>query len=173
MNLSFFKYVSNFDASTQGAKALLTHTVKVEFLDIHDQFRNVKALTIMANKIRDVLEIEPEELYMKRLASSMITVGIHNINKLVRNICIPSMAKGATPNDTIPQKILYSSLPNQCQKCHQFGHFARACNIPRALIWDGSTPAHISPSWSERVAKGVAPTPLNQTVTSTHNKEKR
>lgn len=114
MNLSFFRYVSNFDAKAQGVEALLTHTVKVQFPDLHDQFRNVKALTIMASNIGDVLEIEPEELYMKRPVGLMITVEICDISKLDINIRIPSMAESATPNNTTLQKILYSSLPNQC-----------------------------------------------------------
>jgi hypothetical protein len=36
LNLSFSKYNPNFDANTQGAKALLTHTIKVHFLDLHE-----------------------------------------------------------------------------------------------------------------------------------------
>jgi hypothetical protein len=36
LNLSFFRYTPNFDASTQGAKALLMHTIKVQFPDLHE-----------------------------------------------------------------------------------------------------------------------------------------
>jgi len=31
LSLSFSRYTPNFDASAQGAKALLTHTIKVQF----------------------------------------------------------------------------------------------------------------------------------------------
>jgi hypothetical protein len=51
LNLSFSRYTPNFDANVQGAKALLTHTIKIQFLDLHEQFRNAKALTIMASKL--------------------------------------------------------------------------------------------------------------------------
>jgi len=66
----------------------------------------------MASKIVDVLEIKLVDLYVNRPASLMIMVETHDISKLASHIRIPSMAKGATPKDTILQKILYSSLPN-------------------------------------------------------------
>ncbi len=48
-SLSFSRYNPNFDANAQGAEALLTHAIKVQFPDLHEQFRNERALTIMAN----------------------------------------------------------------------------------------------------------------------------
>ncbi|CAK9881914.1 unnamed protein product [Sphagnum jensenii] len=36
LSLSFSRYNSNFDANAQGAKALLTHTIKVQFPNLHD-----------------------------------------------------------------------------------------------------------------------------------------
>jgi hypothetical protein len=76
MTFSFSNYVSNFNASVQGVEALLTHTIKVQFPDLHKQFKNEKALTIMFSKIGEVLEIEPVDLYMKRPADLMIMVQI-------------------------------------------------------------------------------------------------
>ncbi len=49
--LSFSRYIPNFDASSQGAEAQLTHAIKVQFPDLHEQFWNTRALTIMASKI--------------------------------------------------------------------------------------------------------------------------
>jgi hypothetical protein len=57
LNLSFSRYNPNFDTNAQGAEALLTHAIKVQFPDLHDQFRNERALTIMASKLREVLDI--------------------------------------------------------------------------------------------------------------------
>jgi hypothetical protein len=59
LRLSFSRYIPNFDASSQGAEAQLTHTIKVQFPDLHEQFRNTKALTIMASKIGEVLCLNP------------------------------------------------------------------------------------------------------------------
>ncbi len=59
MNFFCSKYVLNFDSNTQVAEAMFTHTVKVQFLNLHEQFKNEKVLTIMASKIGDVVEIEP------------------------------------------------------------------------------------------------------------------
>jgi hypothetical protein len=56
--LSFSRYIPNFDTSSQGAEAQLTHAIKAQFPDLHEQFRNTKALTIMASKTGEVLEIE-------------------------------------------------------------------------------------------------------------------
>jgi hypothetical protein len=59
MNFFCSKYVLNFDSNTQVAEAMFTHTVKVQFLNLHEQFKNEKVLTIMASKIGYVVEIEP------------------------------------------------------------------------------------------------------------------
>jgi hypothetical protein len=139
MNFFFFRYVSNFNSRAHGVEVMLTQMVKVQFPDLHEQFKMEKAFIIMASKIRDVLEIEPVESYVKRPTRLMIMVEIKGINRLVGHICILSMAECATPKDTILQKILYSSLPNQCKKCCHFGHFTNACTISKALIWDEST----------------------------------
>jgi hypothetical protein len=101
LRLSFSRYTPNFDASSQGAEAQLTLTIKVQFPDLHEQFRNTKALTIMASKIGEVLEIEPAESYIKRPAGPLITIELKDISKLSGNIRIPSMAEGAETNNMI------------------------------------------------------------------------
>jgi len=124
LNLSFSRFSLDFDANAQGAEALLTHMVKVQFPDLHEQFQNKKALIIMASKIGDVLDIEAANSYIKRPAGPMVTIEVKDISKLAGFIRIPSMAEKATTTNTIRQKILYSGLPNQCRKCRKFGHHA-------------------------------------------------
>jgi hypothetical protein len=70
--LSFSKYSKNFRPNEQGAKKLLTHSIKVQFPDLHAQFRSVKALTIMANSIGEVLDIESLDSYIKRPTWPMV-----------------------------------------------------------------------------------------------------
>jgi hypothetical protein len=82
LRLSFSRYIPNFDTSSQGAEAQLTHAIKVQFPDVHEQFRNTKALTIMASKIGEVLEIEPAESYVKRPVGPLITIELKDISKL-------------------------------------------------------------------------------------------
>ncbi len=77
------------------------HTMKVQFPNLHEQFKNDKALIIMARKIGDVLEIEPMKSYVKRPTWPMIMVEIQEISKLAGHIHIPSMAENTTPKDTI------------------------------------------------------------------------
>jgi hypothetical protein len=122
LSLSFSRYNPNFDANAQGAEALLTHAIKVQFPDLHEQFRNERALTIMASKLGEVLDIEAADSYIKRPADPMVTIEVKDIAKLAGYIRIPSMAEGASVIDTIRQKILYSGLPNRCRKCRRFGH---------------------------------------------------
>ncbi len=123
LNLSFSRYIPNFDANVQGVETLFSHTIKVQFPYLHKQLKNTKALNIMANKIGEVLKIELEDSYIKRPADPMITVQTHDISKFTGYIHIPSMAERATVKDITLQKILYSGLPNQCRKCRRFGYF--------------------------------------------------
>jgi len=131
---SFSKYSENFRPNKQGAEKLLTHSIKVQFPDLHAQFRSIKALTIMASNIGEVLDIESPNSYIKRLAGPMVIVEVRDINKLAGISRIPSMSEGVDIGETIAQRILYSRLSNQCRKCRRFGHLARACphNIPLA-----------------------------------------
>jgi hypothetical protein len=36
LNVSFFQYISNFDASVQGAETLVSNTTKVQFPDLRE-----------------------------------------------------------------------------------------------------------------------------------------
>jgi hypothetical protein len=149
------------------------HTIKVQLLDLHEQFRNTKAFIIMASKIGKVFKIEPEDSYIKRPIGPTITVETRDINKLVEYIHIPSMAEGVTTKDITLQKILYSGLPNQCWKGRQFGHFTRTFTVTKIPIWSGSVLANIPPTWSERVARGPADTSATQSTTHSHRNKKR
>jgi hypothetical protein len=137
LSLSFSRYTPNFDANSQGAKALLMHTIKIQFPDLHEQFQNTRALTIMASKFGEVLEIEAANSYMKRPAGPMVTIKVRDITKLAGYIRIPSMAEGALAMDIVLQKILYSGLPNQCRKCQRFKHHARVCNLNKTKPQEG------------------------------------
>jgi hypothetical protein len=153
LRLSFARYIPNFDTSSQGAEAQLTHAIKVQFPDLHEQFRNTKALTIMASKLGEVLEIEPAKSYIKRPAGPLITIQLKDISKLPKYIQIPSMAEGAKTDHMIAQKILYSGLPNQCRKCKRFGHHARTCTTSKNKAWEGAPSPARPPSTSAPVRK--------------------
>ncbi|CAM6077793.1 unnamed protein product [Sphagnum tenellum] len=98
LNLSFSRYMPNFDTSAQGAEALLTHMIKVQFSDLHEQFRNAKAFTIMASKFSEVFDIKAIDSYMKRRVGPMVTIEVRDIAKLMGYIRIPSMADDALPS---------------------------------------------------------------------------
>jgi len=115
----------------------------VQFPDLHEQFRNAKALTIMASKLGEILDIEAANSYIKRPAGPMVTVEVHDISRLAGFIRIPSMSEGAGTANTIRQKILYSGLPNQCRKCHKFRHHAKDCNTNLVRPQEG--PVHLNP----------------------------
>jgi hypothetical protein len=88
------------------------HTIKIQFPDLHKQFRNARALTIMASKLGEVLDIEAVDSYMNRSAGPMVIIEVREISKLARYIRIPSMAEGALATEIIRQRILYSGLSN-------------------------------------------------------------
>ncbi len=98
----------------------------------------------------------------------MIMVETCDIDKLAEYIRIPSMVERVTVKDTTLQRILYLGLPNQCWKCHRFGHFAQTCIVTRIPIWSGSVPVSIPPMWSERVARGPTDTSATQFATHSH-----
>jgi hypothetical protein len=108
LSLSFSRYNPNFNTNVQGAEALFTHAIKVQFPDLHEQFRNERALTIMVSKLGKVLDIEAADSYIKRPADPMVTIEVKDIAKLAGYIRISSMAKGAAFTDMIRQKIFYS-----------------------------------------------------------------
>ncbi|CAM6003148.1 unnamed protein product [Sphagnum balticum] len=138
LSLSFSRYAPNFDASSQGAEAQLTHAIKVQFPDLHEEFKNTRVLTLMASKLGEVLEIEAADSYIKRPAGPMITIELRDISKLPGYLRIPSMAEGSEDTATIAQKILYLGLPNQCRRCRRFGHHARACITSKNKPWEGT-----------------------------------
>ncbi|CAM6021575.1 unnamed protein product [Sphagnum balticum] len=124
--------IQNFRPNKLGAEKLLTHSIKVQFPDLHAQFRSIQALTIMASSIGQVLDIESPDSYIKRPAEPMVTVEVRDISKLAGIIRIPSMSEGADAGETTAQRILYSGLPNQCRKCDVLGtwpELARKINL--------------------------------------------
>jgi hypothetical protein len=145
--LSFSRYSTLFRPNEHEAERLLTHSIKVQFPDLHVQLHTEKALTIMASSIGDVLDIESPDSYIKRPAGPMVTVEVKDISKLTGIIRIPSMAEGAGPGDITAQRILYSGLPNQCRKCRKFGHLAKTCPLNRSPTQDGGIPAKTPPEW--------------------------
>jgi hypothetical protein len=82
LSLCFSRYAPNFDTSAQGAEAQLTHAIKVQFPNLHEEFKNTKALTLMASKLGEVLEIEAADSYIKRPAGPMITIELRDISRL-------------------------------------------------------------------------------------------
>ncbi len=74
--LSFSRFLPDFDANVQGAEVLLMCTIKVQFPNLHEQFRNAKSLTIMASKLGEVLDIEATNSYIKRPLGPMVTIEV-------------------------------------------------------------------------------------------------
>jgi len=66
--LSFSRYSALFRPNESGAEKLLTHSIKMQFPDLHVQLRTVEVLTIMASNIGEVLDIESPDSYIKRPA---------------------------------------------------------------------------------------------------------
>jgi hypothetical protein len=133
---------------------LFTHSIKVQFPNLHVQLRTEKALTIMASSIGEVLDIESPDSYIKRPTGPMVTVEVKDISKLAGIIRIPSMVEGAGLGDTIAQRILYPGLPNQCRKCRKFGHLAKNCPLNRSPTQDGNIPLKAPTEWRGKNDQG-------------------
>jgi len=98
----------HFDTSSQGVETQLMHAINMQFPDLHEEFKNTRALTLMASLLGEVLEIEAADSYIKRPAGPMVTIELRDISKLPGYIRIPSMAEGTEDTITIVQKNLYS-----------------------------------------------------------------
>lgn len=146
----FYKWIMHFNASSQGANQLLTHMIKIQFLDINFQFWNIVDITALASKIGIVLEVESLESYIKLPTSHMIMFEVSNVTKLPWSILLPSLDLKDPIDATIMQCILYFGLSNQCRKCQRFGHFAKNCTC--APTRDGKgLDVNRQESWSEKV----------------------
>jgi len=134
----------------------------MQFLDLHEQFRNTKVLTIMANKLGEVIEIEAADSYIKRPTRPMIIIEVRDISMLAGFIKIPSLAEGASAKDTVAQKILYFGLPNQCRKCWRFSHHARTCNVIKTKTWEGNVHPNNPPPLSKKATRAPHTIALHQ-----------
>lgn len=134
-----------------GAKQLLTHMIKIQFLDINFQFWNIVDITALASKIGIMLEVESLESYIKYLASPMIMFEVSNVTKLPWNILLQSMDLRDPIDATIMQCILYFGLSNQCWKYRRFSHFAKNC--PCVPTGDGKgLDVNYQQFWNEKVS---------------------
>ncbi|CAM6027156.1 unnamed protein product [Sphagnum balticum] len=77
--LSFSKYSTLFRPNEHGMEKLLTHSIKVQFPDLHVKLCTEKALTIMASSIGEVLDIESPYSYIKRPTGPMVMVEVKDI----------------------------------------------------------------------------------------------
>jgi hypothetical protein len=109
----------------------------------------------MANKIGKVLEIKPEDSYIKRPVDPMITVETRDIGKFAKYIRIPSMAKRSTKKNTTLQKILYSGPQINAENAANLGISPEFTQWPKSPIWSGNIPISIPPTWNERVARAL------------------
>ncbi|CAM6055883.1 unnamed protein product [Sphagnum tenellum] len=168
--LSFSKYSEYFRSNEPGAEKLLTHSIKVQFPDLHAQFRTIQALTIMASSIGEVLDIESPDSYIKRPAGPMVTVEVRDISRLAGIVRIPSMSEGTEADETIAQRIIYSGLSNQYRKCRRFGHLARACPQNKPPTQGGNTstkPPPLKGSWKSAPRKVPGAQSWRQTTANT------
>ncbi|CAN5955668.1 unnamed protein product [Sphagnum jensenii] len=88
----------------------------------------------------------------------MVTIKVKDIAKLAGYLRIPLMAEGASVTDTIRQKMLYSRLPNQCQKCQRFEHQAQACNIVKNFAQEGAAHRALATRISDNKNQNTRPT---------------
>jgi len=119
---------------------MLSHVIKVQFLNLSFQFYNVENLTLLVGMIRDILEVEKPNSYIKQPAKPMVTIEMSDITQLLGSIHLPSFDIKDLINTTYYQQIIYLGLFDQCQKCKRFTHFANACQIQKVPLYERAKP---------------------------------
>jgi hypothetical protein len=108
---------------------MLSHAIKVQFFNLNFQFYNVENLTLLVGMIRDILEVEKPNSYIKQPAKPMVTIKMSDITHFLGSIQMSSFDIKDPIDTTYYQQIIYLGLLDQCQKCRRFTHFANACQI--------------------------------------------
>ncbi len=77
-----------------GVELIISHTIKIQLLNINDQLCTSKHLGPFGKCIGEIVEIEYIDYYVKQPIRSMITIEVHDISWLSSFITILSLEEG-------------------------------------------------------------------------------
>lgn len=106
--------------------------VRAQFPDLHPILQTPDWLKRIGSLIGEVVSVEGKAKSCKRPVGPIVNILVPQTDRLPATLITPNVSCDAVPGAKIRQRILYSGLPNQCNRCRKFGHETQACKLPPA-----------------------------------------
>lgn len=123
LEVSFSPWIPHFSLGSLAATRELRHPIWIQMLGLNRYLRQEEFLRKLASQLGEVILVEDTESYKGKTAGPRIRALVQDPTSL------PPFITLIGTDGSIKQKIkvLYTGLPNQCNRCRGIGHYAKEC----------------------------------------------
>lgn len=129
--VKFTRWRTGFSAEAPHSESHMGHNIRVQLPDLDPPLQDEKWLRRLGGVIGEVIKVEDKSTPLKRPAGPIIHIHVSSIDKLPGYLLVPNISNEAGTGQMREQKVFYSGLPDQCNRCRQFGHQSGDCNLSR------------------------------------------
>ena len=123
--VSFLEWIFYFSPKKEEDIQSLMYPIWVQVAGLNKFLRQEECLREIVGSFGRVLKVESSESCMGRLAGPRVRTLVSNLEELPNTVILPNFEKN---NDRGKEfSVLYSGLPDQCDRCRQFSHLAKNC----------------------------------------------